>query len=65
MSLGVGIPSPTVISYGTDNNTSLFDLIPILKLFFFCHTCISFPIGWTSKFHTFQDHSGNNIDNPL
>ena len=19
-----------------------------------------FPIGWTSKFHTFQDHSGNN-----
>ena len=51
MSLGVGIPLlqvPTAIPH------YLFDLIHILKLFSaFSYMC-QFPIGWTSKFHTFQ-----------
>ena len=44
MSSGVGIPSHTAMSYGTECNTLfLFDLDLILKLFpAFSHTCIKF-----------------------
>ena len=54
MSSGVGIPSPTIISFGTHSNTLyLFDLIPILKPFSaFSHTCISFLlVGQVNPIH--------------
>ena len=45
-SSGVGVPSPTVISYGTNSNTWLFVWFsPYSETFFLSHTCISFPIG--------------------
>ena len=60
--LGVGIPSPTVHTLvPTAIPLYLFDLIHILKLFSAFSYIYQFPIGWTSKFHTFQDHSGNSI----
>ena len=50
MSLGVGVPSLTVISFGTDSNTCLFIwFIPYSETFFsYMHQF--FPIGWRSKF---------------
>ena len=50
MSSGVGIPSPTIISFGTNSNTlCLFDLVLILKLFstFSIHALVSY---WWDKY---------------
>ena len=54
-SLGVGIPSPTVIGFGTNSNTPLFFyLIYILKLFLLFHTCISFLLVGQVNFIYFK-----------
>ena len=60
---GWGIPSPTVISFGTNSNTLFFIWFNPYSETFFCFFSYMywFPIGWTSKFHIFQDHSGNTI----
>ena len=58
----VGIPSPTVISFGTNSYTLyLFDLIHIMKLVSAFSYMYQFPVVWTSKFYTFQGHSGSSI----
>ena len=56
MSSGVGIPSPTVISFGTNSNTSLFIWFNPYSETFFCFFPYMywFPIGWTSKIKYFK-----------
>ena len=63
MSSRVGIPSPTIIGFGTDSNTLLFIWFsPYSETFFLLFSYMyQFPIGWTSKSHIFQYHGGNDF----
>ena len=55
MSLGVGIPFPTVISFGTNSNTPLFIWFnPYSETFLLFHTCISFLLVGQVNFIHFK-----------
>ena len=53
--IGVGIPSPTVISFGTDSNTPLFIWFnPYSETFSYSFIHVWVPIGWQVNFIHFK-----------
>ena len=55
-SLGIGIPSPTVINFGTKSNTPLFILFSPYSetIFLLFYTCISFLLVGQINFIHFK-----------